>query len=402
MLCKRIGVVLFGVGVALGTLSCGDITHPLDPEGPQYAKGGKPGKPSDPVPVDLKEYFVYQIGGENFVHILAEGTFPRVNLNVVQDYFHDGIRNNDLFYEYTTAAPAPVGPGDPLAGLVWEEVGPGTGIWHIDLPFDGKGGFGYPEKQYVEFPDFPPFNTSGPIPDPFTFDVRFQAEDGSYIDGFRPEGIILESDEIGEVSVDLGTHPYHDGMTVSSYASYTSSRPGHPVFIQDIIVDETSLSCNLKNTRTGTGKDKVTNVVTEVSVGAQVILSAGASGESVAPGWITVMFVTGDPQNPTLHGTAATTHGSDAWATGWGAGAQLPLDARNHEIRFAVIYVYAKDLEHGDVYDASGNRGGGVADPAASWFTVLDPSIDQEDLAGPLLGSFPIAMTAPLNLDCGG
>jgi hypothetical protein len=105
-----------------------------------------------------------------------------------------------------------------------------------------------------------------------------------------------------------------------------------------------------------------------------------------------------------LHETFATTHGSDAWAAGWGARAQIPGDLSSEDIRFAVVYVYATDLENRDVYDPDGNPID-TGDPWGDegWATVPFSPTNEANLQPlPIQQSFPIALTAPLNLSCGG
>ena len=80
-------IIALGLVVGFALLGCTD-QNLIGPTDAQLAKGGVPGAPGDsPETVELKEYYVFQNGaGRNFVHILATGDFPLVNLNVVQDY----------------------------------------------------------------------------------------------------------------------------------------------------------------------------------------------------------------------------------------------------------------------------------------------------------------------------
>ena len=95
MSAKQLLMLGLASAIALTTTTCKDTANPVMPVDPAFKKGGIPGKPGQNTPVELLEYYIYQESGKNFVHILATGSFPRVNLNVVQDYIFNGIRDDD-------------------------------------------------------------------------------------------------------------------------------------------------------------------------------------------------------------------------------------------------------------------------------------------------------------------
>jgi hypothetical protein len=149
------------------------------------------------------------------------------------------------------------------------------------------------------------------------------------------------------------------------------------------------------------GKDKWRETVTEVQIPARVILSTGIEGESVPKAWIDVMLATGDPENPDLFEASPTTHGADAWAEGWGVSVRIPGDFRSQDLRLAVPYVYASDTPNQTVYTPSLNADTGTPASLTGWFTIND----EEGLSAEPVATepvpFPIALTAPLNLNCG-
>lgn len=388
---KQILMVGLAFAFVLTTLACEDTADPLSPVDAQYAKGGK-GKPPTSAPVELLEYYVYQdVGGANQVHILASGNFPMVNLNVVQDYIFNGIRddNHSIFYEYTTAAPLPV----PLDGNgVFDQA---TEAWHIDIPWDGETWWwDYSDEQnsvrmVAQFPDFPHVGLNGGTADPYAFEVRFQKENGDFLGGGQPQGIILGGVETNQPS---RTQPsdasfHRQAGTIYSYATHESAREGVPVFIDHLSLDESSLECSVRTISEGRGKNKTRRQVTEVSGTAQVVL--GDQGGSIPDAWIDVMFATGDVNDPELADSFITTHGSERWATGWGLTARFDGARSSLDLQVAAVYVYATDLQQGTVYDPTLNNPGGEP----SWYTINASITD--------LGSWPMALTMPVTVACG-
>jgi len=407
---KRISTLCLALAVAITTLSCEDVPDPVSPVEPQFAKGGKPGKPVETGSATLLEYYVYRDGTQNFVHIVAEGSFPRVNLNVVQDYHFNGIRNNDFYYEYTTAAPLPVGQADAVTGgVVWKETDvPGT--WHIDIPWNGDTWYKiYPDPddpdpppvQRIEtfFPDFPHIELAEGG-DPYAFDIRFQTEEGEYINYFRPQGIVLGGAPVGEAKM-VNPGDFHGtGAFIYSYAAYATATTGESVFIADMNVDESSLTCEIKTILMRDGKVKWRETVREVRGTAQVVLSTGISGDPIPDAWIDVMFATGDPTQANLVETSFTTHGAESWAGGWGFGVRFPDGPSTFDIRLAVPYVYSSDLQAGTVYTPAENKGIGSPSESTGWFTInAENTLAEPD--GITTRPFPIAFTAPITVTCG-
>ena len=385
---KQLQALTVAMVLALTAIAC---EHPADPVGPvdaQYAKGGK-GKPNASTPVELLEYYIYQDGpNSNQVHILATGNFPMVNLNVVQDYIFNGIRddNYSIYYEYTTAAPAPV-PVDKNLALDDE-----TGAWHIDIPWNGETwwrDYTIPESPVrvdVQFPDFPHVGLNGGTADPYAFDVRFQKENGDYVGGFQPQGIVLDGANTNLSSKAMNPRLHPGDRTVYSYATHESSRPGEPVFIAQMSLDPSSLSCKVRTVSEGRGKNRTSTKVTEVSGIGYVVLS-DLNG-SLPDAWIDVMLATGDPNNPDLADSFSTTHGAESWANGWGVSAQFAGVLNSIDVMLAVSYVYATDLQSGTVYDPSLNDGG------SAWQTINAYVTEP--------GRWPISVTTPVTLNCGG
>jgi len=396
---KCLSTLCITFAVALTTLTCKDTADPLNPVDPQFAKGGIPGAPEETAPVELLEYYVYQEDLKNYVHILARGSFPMVNLNVVQDYFFNGIRddNYSIFYEYTTAAPLPMGKSDLFEDGLWV-YDEGMEAWHIDIPWNGETWYRiYPDPDPIpiEFPDFPHVELAGSTGDPYAFDIRFQKENGDYIAGFQPQGIILGGVPHGpEETAPLGGfHSGDDDGMIYSYATWESTRgAGVPVFIEHLSLDESSITCEVKTVFVRDGKTKYKKEVTEVFGMAKVILSTGDPGDPIPDAWIDVMFAEyiGEDNPPKLADTFISTHGEEPWANGWGATARFDGARDFLQLHLAVDYVYATDLERGTVYAPALNNP--FEEPG--WSTINQGPITE-------LGFFPIALTDWIRVDCG-
>lgn len=396
---KRLLTVCLASTIAFTTLTCTDAADPVSPVEPQLARKIKP--PPAP-PVELLEYYIYQQGGENYVHILAKGDFPRANLNVVQDYIFNGIRddNYSIFYEYTTFAPDPVGAEDLADKGLWE-FDEDAQAWHIDIPWNGETWYrdydlpDYPRSE-THFPDFPHSNVDGEGGDPYAFDIKFQKENGDYIKGYQPQGIILGGEETHEPVMDVTDLAFNsdfhtDAGTIYSYATYEGTT-GTPIYIDQIIVDESSFTCEVQTIRERIDKVKVTRQVTTVSVRAQVILSSGV-GEPLPEAWIHVMLAKdtdGPDGQPDFLDSFTSTYGSEPWAEGWTVSTQFENDETVFELRLAVPYVYATDLQNQMVYDPVLNQDGNESD----WYTIN---------AGPIteFNKFPIALTGTFTVNCG-
>lgn len=388
-----LGLIAF---VTLGGVACTDVVDPAGSVQPQYARHSKPPKTTGS-PVQLLEYYIYKdASGQNFIHILAKGSFTEVNLNAVQDYIFNGIRDDDnsIYYEYTTFAPAPVAVSDLEAqGLA--ETDPETGALHMDIPWNGETTYGdysdpdNPVEVPTVFPDLPYVNVDGTTGDPYAFDVRFQSS-GSSLLYVEPQGIILDGVETHEPVMDPASARLHPGVSrVASYATYESDRTGKPVYIDQFSVDESSLTCTV--TRTHDHKTKTTTTITQVSATARVVLSDGVSGDPVPEGWLDVKFArpTGDPSSPEILDSFASTSGADAWADGWTVSTQLDGAIQGPiQLQLAVPYVYATDLETPTVYAPNLNKGN------SSWSTL-----NQEGTT--TLGTWPIAITTPFTVNCG-
>ena len=380
------------------TFSCTDTPDPLAPVQPEFARKIKP---PPPAPVELLEYYIFQDeAGGNFVHILATGTFPLVNLNVVQDYIFNGIRDDDysIWYEYTTSAPLPMGPEDLANEGLWA-FDEASQAWHIDIPWNGETwyrDYTLPDNPQFDthFPDFPHSDLDGSGGDPYAFDIRFQEENGDYIQGYQPQGIILAGKEEGvAVMFEHGESAFHgDVGTIYSYATFSGAPAKDSVFIDQIIVDEGSFTCDVKTIRERIDKVRVTRQVSEVYGRAQVILSTG-DGEPIPDAWIDVALVpaTDGPQGqPEFLDSFITTHGSESWAAGWGVSTRFEGAQTTLELRLAVPYVYATDLQDEMVYDPTLNNDGNGDD----WWTFDAESISE-------FNRFPYAITAPFTIDCG-
>jgi len=383
------GQVVFGTlaALALSAIGCSDTADPVAPPEPRFVKPVRP--PSTP-PVELLDFYIYQNGeGQNFVHILATGDIPSVNLNVVQDYFFNGIRDGSLHYEYTTLAPRTVAVADLFAqGL--GEIDEETGGIHLDIPWNGENLYRDSDGSLIDtfFPDFPHVGLNGTA-DPYTFDVRFLTEEGESIGYYWPQGIMIGGDVVGTLEMPRPAgHRFHSEVAfISSYATYAGSEAGSFVFIDEITLDETSLSCSVSTIRERIDGVKVTRAVTRVSGSARVVL-ASTAGSGVPDGWLEVHVArqSGDPQHPTLESTFSSTPSADGWANGWGFSATLDGAYPSLEFQLAVDYVFAQDMQTPSVYDPSLNSNSG--------FTTLNAS----GISSP--GSWPIALTGVVTVDC--
>jgi hypothetical protein len=179
-----------------------------------------------------------------------------------------------------------------------------------------------------------------------------------------------------------------DADSIYAYATYSTQETGIPVFIDQIVVDETSIACEVKTIREGRGKEKVISEVTEVSLTARVVLGGGV-GDLIPDAWIDVMLATDGLNGPEFLDSFITTHGSESWANGWTVSTQLENPGAVFPLRLAVPYVYATDLANKTVYDPGSNNPGN----GSVWTTVYD---------GPITApyEFPYAITASFDVDC--
>lgn len=377
---KRVPLVLVAFVLVVAAASCSDTVEPLNPVDPQFAKGGKPGGGPSPSPtVDLVEYYVFQDGqGQDQVHIVARGDFATANLNVVQDYYFNGYRDDDgsPYYEYTTMAPDPV----PLEGNgSWDEA---LGAWHMDIPWDGMAGARDPndptQRIMVEFPDFPHVALAGG--DPYAFDLKFQAGNGDILSGFQPHGIILGGTDGGATTQTLG-QGHHPG-DVRSYAVYASSTPPSPVWIEDIGL-ASDFTCQTRTVTEGRGKTKTTRQVTELSGNVRVALRTASGPDTTAWMDVSLAQTTGDPLNPVLLDTWTNTHSADAFAAGYPVTAQVESGGGDITIQVAVPYVYATLVELAQAYDPSLNQ-------------VMTRNRNPVSE----MGQWPLALSQPVTLTC--
>jgi hypothetical protein len=241
------------VALLLAALA-GCTQEPLQgPAEADFAKGGKPGKPQAEQ-VTLLEYWVEAgMDGGNLIHIVGEGDVDAVNVNVVHDYFFNGIRDDDYspHYEYTHVGPPPA----TLQFLP-------DGTFHIDVSWDGER-----NGESDLFPDFLVTDVDGA--DPFTFDLYF-AKNGEPVKGIQPQGIILDGENQGpeaEVPGDEGT-----AIRVTSYALYSGQPASGTVWIEELTLTE--ISCSLKKRR-GESVTQITGTV-HTLLGSDLVEPASA------------------------------------------------------------------------------------------------------------------------------
>lgn len=220
---RRIGVRVGAIMLVAIATAC--TREPLQGPGEvDFAKGGTPGKPADEG-VTLLEYWIQDV---NLIHIKGQGDVDVVNLNVVHDYFFNGIRDDDYspHYEYTHVGPPPV----PL------QFDP-DGTFHVDVPWNG-------ERRGTDdfYPDFLVTDVGGA--DPFTFDMYF-GKDGEPVAGIQPQGVILAGQNQGPEAALAGD----DGteIQVSSYALYSGTNASGSIWIQELSLED--ISCSLRKRR---------------------------------------------------------------------------------------------------------------------------------------------------------
>jgi hypothetical protein len=417
MLTRR-RIIALGLVVGITLSGCVD-QNLIGPTDAELAKGGIPGAPGDSEePVELLEYYVYHPEpGKNFVHVLASGTFPRLNLNVVQDYIYNGIADDDysVFYEIYNSAPYVAGPedlGEENEG-VWEEVG--DNIWHIDIPWHGKAYYRIyadpmdpnPILDSVPFPNYPYANVDGLGGDPYAFYARFQQENGDFIAGFQPQGIILDGEvrmdseqrNVKELTLQDGPHA---GKTIHSYAIHQGGEPAHTFSVDQVIVHENSVTCDVKTVKERIDKTFVTKTVAQVSVSAQVILKNYTPGALGSFTWVYVMLAsdTIGSDGPEFYDSFTTPRDPDSWANGSTVGAQIEGTEPPTMLRLAIPYIYSTDVQGQVVYDPGNN----TDELQQGWNTYQGSGLyesTQPDDVPSAWYQFPYVLTDPFPVNCG-
>lgn len=247
---------------------------------PRFAKGGKPGPPTDEVKTELLEFYVWENeAGESVVHVKGTGEVPFVNLNAVQDYRFNGIRDLlDEHYEYSTFSPPPV--------EVLAENRADDGSFSVDIPWDGARKIDSSTGEVLEyFTDFPTADADGSGADPYSFQIRFQDATGNYLGAFYPRGIVIDGNDTGSAESGYG------GWT--SYALFKGEPAGGEIFLSEVALDQASLSCSNSRSFERVDKEKITVWTSEVSGNMRIRTEVTAGSELPAdPGlWLELHMV---------------------------------------------------------------------------------------------------------------
>jgi hypothetical protein len=371
--------VLLACVVGVFFFGCEDDSEFMGPGNPQMAKGGKPGKPGGGGSYSLIEYFVYEAGGTDYVHVVGEGNVEEVNLNAVQDYVFDGSRDNGVHYEYTNFMPYPVA------------VTPdGTGVFHVDIPWNGETRYYDPDvgaEVDDYYRDFLIADIDGNGADPFAFDVRYQKAAGDYLDYYRPQGVILGGVDTHEPYVSSHGSSYHTGsFPVYSYAKYTGGDAEGQVFLTNVTLDPASVSCNIVTIFEGKGKNRTKRELARVS-GTATILTGSSTGEAPSA-WIETHFV------DVSDGTTVFSNGNSV-DDGNPAGRLVDITLSGDFsvvpegpiwVQLAVDYVYPTRGHSPYVYNPSQNMGigfttewqGPATQPGDPWPVALAPEVPVE------------------------
>lgn len=351
MISKRAPALLM-VAAVTALLGCQDSTDMMAPTAPQMAKGGKPGKP-DGGTYRLLEYFVYRgADATDYVHVVGEGEVEAVNLNAVQDYFFNGIRddNDSPHYEYTTFTPGPVAP----------EPGLEEGTFHIDVPWNGETREWDPAAQtYVDdyYRDFLIADVDGDGADPFAFDVRFQTQAGDFLAAYQPQGVVLDGQETYEAYLSGVASAYHQDVSqVYSYATSKGDPADGEVFLTSVALS--NVSCEIVTIREGRGKDKTTRDVARVT-GTASVRTGSTSGETPST-WMELHLVDVTTGTPVFARGAVFDDGNPAD----GVDVTLTQDFSTvHQspmlVHLAVDYVYPTREYWSFAYDPSQNTEAG-------------------------------------------
>jgi hypothetical protein len=368
---------LLWMSVAVLALACQQDNGLVAPDGQLLAKGGHGGKPGSGGTYSLLEYFIYHADGTNYIHVVGEGDVDFVNPEVVQDYFFNGIRDDNYsqHYEYTTSSP-PAASAEP--GLT-----PGT--FHVDIPWNGDTRVYDPvTESFVTdlFRDFLIADLDGQGADPFTFGLAFQAADYSMLAGFQPQGVVMDGQEtnMAETSVDSD---YHTELSdVTSYATYAGAAPDGEIFLTTVSVDPSSVSCQIVTVSQGKGKNRTTSQVTQVS--GHVSVQTGSSTGETPSAWVEMHFVDVTVPNAPVYTTGTVASLSDPVFDVDATLTQAFSGMHNSvALQFAVDYMFPTHDHWSYAYDPAQNANSGFttswAGPATQvgdpWPVALAPTV---------------------------
>lgn len=350
---------------------------------PQFAKGGVKGPPDkddgsdddqddgaaeDPA---LVEYWVMpdvEADGTDVIHLVFDAEVERAGAGIVQDYFHNGMRddNHSDHYEYYQHGPQP-----GLPELV------GDGWYHLDLVWNGERRFG--DNDYGPFPDFPTTDLDGTGADPFAFSLEWAMDADIY--RVQPQGVVADGQELGAEASGLSSVTgLHDDWTdaVTSYAKHDGDAPAGTIAVAELAFD--NVQCRVETIRTGRGRNKTTETVTEVSADASVTL-AGAPGP-VPNVWLEWHLQVGD--GVLGDRSSISRDFSDDPTYDFSVTTQLNGDYAGEDLRVIVDYVFAPgDSDH-------------VYDPAANDVTTLGSDGNAYTPAAAVGDPWAVAMSAPV------
>ena len=254
MMKRRLAVAMF---LATFAGACSELAVPTEIEDPQMAQGGGKGKPGGGGAPVLEEFWVTQgssLHEPDVIHVVWSGGGTSVNPSVIQDYFFDGIRQDDppvdAHYEYLSGGP-PKSPGEQIA----------DGMMHVDIPWNGSrledGGAPYPNYVTTEV------TGEG---DPFAFTLNVYDGD-TRLAIFVPFGVVVGGvNTFGVVKpeAEVKGMVHAKGMQ-RSYATFSGANRAGTMWVEDLSIEGGTLTCAVVTVTSGRGKNKTRTEKTVVS-----------------------------------------------------------------------------------------------------------------------------------------
>ncbi len=301
---------------------------------PELARSkGDHGKPGGSVTAPtLDEFFVYEgAGGQDYVHVVVDGPATVISFNSVFDHFQNGVRDDDppfdTHYEFFHRGFAPDQPPEAL----------GDGRVHVDIPFDGTFADYDPaidDYRPATFFDHPYQDLDGNGADAYALRLVWQWDDGgTQTESMTPYSVIGSNDT-----------GLHDGATTSTFARFKGAAAPSQVYVS--AMSAAPARCSTTTVRSGKGKNRTEETVTQVDVDVSYTLGTSGVGDPAdADPWVEFHLQDGD----LLSYRASVI--ADAWSGTLTL--ELPAGSNLGDLRFIVDYVYP-DAAWG-VYDPGQN-----------------------------------------------